>query len=113
MGHVHLQVAEIPDTVGFYRDRLGFELTASLGAQAAFLAAGGYHHHVGANTWQSAGASPPPDGSAALRRATIVFPDSGSRDDALQRVADSGGEPEDTPEGPVVRDPSGNGLLLA
>ena len=112
MGHVHLQVAEIPETVGFYRDVLGFDLTASLGMQAAFLAAGGYHHHVGANTWQSAGASPPPEGSAALRRAAIVFPDSGSRDEALRRVADGGREPEDTPEGPLVRDPSGNGLLL-
>ncbi len=112
MGHVHLQVAEIPDTVGFYRDQLGFELTASLGDQAAFLAAGGYHHHVGANTWQSAGASPPPDGSAALRRATIIFPDSQSRGEALKRVAEGGQEPEETPEGPVIRDPSGNRLLL-
>jgi catechol 2,3-dioxygenase len=113
MGHVHLQVAEIPETVGFYRDRLGFELTASLGSQAAFLAAGGYHHHVGANTWQSAGAAPPPEGSAALRRATILFPDSASRDEAAQRVVEGGQEPEATPEGPVVRDPSGNRLLLA
>ena len=113
MGHVHLQVAEIPDTVGFYRDRLGFELTASLGSQAAFLAAGGYHHHVGANIWQSAGAAPPPEGSAALRRATILFPDTESRDEALRRTVEGGQEAEVTPEGPVVRDPSGNGLLLA
>ena len=112
MGHVHLQVAEIPETVGFYRDRLGFDLTASLGNQVAFLAAGGYHHHVGANTWQSAGAAPPPEGSAALRRATILFPDSESRDDALGRVVEGGQDPEETPEGPVVRDPSGNRLLL-
>jgi len=113
MGHVHLQVAEIPKTVAFYRDQLGFELTASLGMQAAFLAAGGYHHHIGVNTWASADASPPPEGSASLRRATIAFPDSESRDAALQRTVEGGGEIEDTPEGPVVRDPSGNGLLLA
>jgi catechol 2,3-dioxygenase len=113
MGHVHLQVAEIPETVRFYRDVLGFDLMVAIGSQAAFLAAGGYHHHVGANTWQSAGAPPPPEGSAALRRATIVLPDSESRDEALRRVVADGQEPEDTPAGPVVRDPSGNSLLLA
>ena len=67
MGHVHLKVADVPGTVRFYRDVLGFGLMAALGAQAAFLGAGGYHHHVGANTWESAGASPAPPGAAALR----------------------------------------------
>jgi catechol 2,3-dioxygenase len=113
MGHVHLQVAEIPETLRFYRDLLGFDLMASYGSQAAFLSAGGYHHHLGANTWNSAGAAPPPEGAAALRRATIVLPDSETRDEVVRRVADDGQEPEDTPEGPVVRDPSGNRLLLA
>jgi catechol 2,3-dioxygenase len=113
MGHVHLQVAEIPETVRFYRDVLGFDLMVAIGSQAAFLAAGGYHHHLGANTWQSAGAQPPPEGSAALRRATIVFPDTESRAEALERVRADGQEPEETAEGPVVRDPSGNSLLLA
>ncbi len=83
MGHVHLKVASIPDTVAFYRDVLGFELMAQLGEQAAFLAAGGYHHHIGANTWESAGAPPPPEGSAALRHVTIVLPDAAERDRVL------------------------------
>ena len=113
VGHVHLQVAEIPETLRFYRDLLGFDLMASYGSQAAFLSAGGYHHHLGANTWNSACSSPPPEGSAALRRATIVLPDSETRDEVVRRVAEAGQEPEDTPEGPVVRDPSGNRLLLA
>ena len=55
MGHVHLKVASIPETVAFYRDVLGFGLMAQLGPQAAFLAAGGYHHHIGTNTWESTG----------------------------------------------------------
>jgi catechol 2,3-dioxygenase len=113
MGHVHLQVADIPETVRFYRDVLGFDEMASYGSQATFLAAGGYHHHVGANTWASAGAPPPPEGSASLRRATIVLPDAESQHEAVRRVAETGQQPEDTPEGPVIRDPSGNRLLLA
>jgi catechol 2,3-dioxygenase len=109
MGHVHLKVRAIPETVAFYRDALGFGLMAQLGTQAAFLAAGGYHHHVGANTWESAGATPPPPGSAAIRHATIVLPDAAEGDRVLDRVARHG----HTVEGSTVRDPSGNVLVLA
>jgi catechol 2,3-dioxygenase len=113
MGHVHLKVADVDDTVAFYRDGLGFGLMAALGGQAAFLAAGGYHHHIGANTWESRGASPPPPGSAALRHATIVLPDAAERSRILDRLADRGHEPEDAAGDPLVRDPSGNALRLA
>jgi catechol 2,3-dioxygenase len=113
MGHVHLRVASIPDTIAFYRDVLGFDLMAQLGAQAAFLSAGGYHHHIGANTWESAGAAPPPEGAASLRHATIVLPDAAERDRVLGRAADAGYAFEDSDDGPRVRDPSGNALVLA
>ena len=108
VGHVHFKASSIPETVGFYRDLLGFDVTASLGDQAAFLSAGGYHHHVGANVWESAGAPPPPPGHAALRHATIVLPTEDTRDDVAARVG-----AEDSPHGPLVRDPSGNALVLA
>ena len=67
MGHVHLQVANIPETERFYTEVLGFDLQARYGDQATFLSAGGYHHHLGGNVWNSRGAPPPPPGSAALR----------------------------------------------
>jgi catechol 2,3-dioxygenase len=112
MGHVHLKVADVAESVAFYRDVLGFDLMTTYGAQAAFLSAGGYHHHIGANTWQSQGAPPEPDGVAGLRYATITFPDAASRDAAAGRVAAKGGDVADAPRGPVVRDPAGNALLL-
>lgn len=112
MGHVHLKVAAIPESVAFYRDALGFGLMAMLGSRAAFLGAGGYHHHLGANTWESAGAPPPPRGAAALRRATLVLPDAAERDRLLGRL-DAAGHPPVTGEaGPMVRDPSGIALDL-
>ena len=113
MGHVHLQVAAIAETIEFYRDVLGFDLVADLGGSAAFLSAGGYHHHIGANVWNSAGASPPPPGAAALRRTTIHLTDADARAAVVGRVTGAGQEAEETPDGPVVRDPSGNSLLLA
>jgi catechol 2,3-dioxygenase len=102
MGHVHLRVAEVEETVHYYRDLLGFDLTAQLGPQAAFLSAGGYHHHLGGNTWESRGASPAPPGTASLRRFTIVVPDDAERAAVAGRL---GG-------GDLFEDPSGNPFVL-
>jgi len=60
VGHVHLKVAEIDAAVQFWTRDAGLELMTRFGAQAAFLASGGYHHHIGANTWMSGGAPPEP-----------------------------------------------------
>ncbi|MEA2481450.1 MAG: catechol 2,3-dioxygenase [Thermoleophilaceae bacterium] len=109
MGHVHLRVAAVPPTIAFYRDLLGFGLMASLGS-AAFLGAGGYHHHLGANTWESAGREAAPPGYATLRQATVVLPDAAERDRLLGAV---GQEPEAVDGGGMlVRDPSGNAVVL-
>jgi catechol 2,3-dioxygenase len=113
MGHVHLRVADVPRTVEFYNGVLGMGVMAQLGPAAAFLSAGGYHHHVGANVWESRGASPAPPGAATLRQATIVLPDADERDRVAGRVAEAGQEPEAREGGLLVRDPSGNSLLLA
>ena len=113
MGHVHFRVREIEETIAFYRDVLGLGLMAQLGPMAAFLSAGGYHHHVGANTWESRGASPAPPGSATLNYATIILPDEAERDRVAGRVADAGQEPKPHDSGLLVRDPAGNALVLA
>lgn len=113
MGHIHLCVADIPRTIPFYRDVLGFALMTSLGGQAAFLSAGGYHHHLGANTWESAGAGQPPEGAAVLKRATIVLPSGTERDRLVARVADAGYEPVALDDNALVHDPSGNPIVLA
>jgi catechol 2,3-dioxygenase len=112
MGHVHLRVSSIPETVAFYRDVVGFDLTAALGNQAAFLSAGGYHHHVGANVWESAGAPAAPPDRATLRHWTIVLPSAEDRDKTAARIAATGQDAEENPAGTLFRDPSGNALVL-
>jgi catechol 2,3-dioxygenase len=102
MGHVHLCVADVEQTVQYYRDVVGFGLMVQLGDQAAFLSAGGYHHHLGGNTWQSAGRPFAPEGYARLTQMTIVLPDDASRNRLADRVG-----------GTEVRDPSGNPIALA
>ncbi|MDX6620798.1 MAG: catechol 2,3-dioxygenase [Gaiellales bacterium] len=112
MGHVHLQVSQIPATIEFYRDVLGFGLMAEYGGQAAFLSAGGYHHHIGGNTWRSGGAGPPQPGAAALRRFEIVLANAAERDQVVERLAATGHKIEDHEEGPLARDPSSNAFVL-
>jgi len=102
VGHVHLCVRDVEEMIGFYRDRLGMDVTAQVGDQAAFLSVGGYHHHLGGNTWETRGAPPAPEGTARLLGFTIVLPD----DAEVERVAERIG-------GADVRDPSGNPLVLA
>lgn len=58
VGHVHLQVGDIPTARAFYVDTLGFEATAGSHPAALFTSAGGYHHHIAMNTWNSRGAGP-------------------------------------------------------
>jgi catechol 2,3-dioxygenase len=113
MGHVHLRVADVPETTAFYRDVLGFELMASLGDQAAFLAADGYHHHLGANTWESAGAPQAPPGTARLLHATVLLPTEADRDEVVRRLDERGTRVEDGELGFTVHDPSANAILLA
>jgi catechol 2,3-dioxygenase len=112
MGHIHLQVRDVPEAIGFYRDVVGLDLMATYGPQAAFLSAGGYHHHVGANTWNSQGSGPAPEGAATLRHATLVLPDADALGDVLERLAAAGVEVVEREGGRLVRDPSGVPLLL-
>jgi len=101
MGHVHLRVSDVDETIGFYRDVLGFDLMAQLGPEAAFLSAGGYHHHLGGNTWERRGAGQAPESTATLQHFTILLPDEASRDEVAARAG-----------GTRVTDPSGNTLAL-
>lgn len=117
IGHVHLKVADLERSLGFYRDVLGFELTQRYGRQAAFLSAGGYHHHLGLNTWESAGGSPPPPGATGLYHVAILYPSRAELADALRRLMAAGIPLEGAADHGVsealyLRDPDGNGVEL-
>jgi catechol 2,3-dioxygenase len=111
MGHVHLQVADIPAAEGFYNGALGLDVMVRSYPGALFLAAGGYHHHLGVNTWQSQGAPPPPEGALGLDRYELVLPSADERDAAAERLGESG-DPVRLDEGVLATDPSGNRVLL-
>ncbi len=113
IGHIHLKVANIPDAVAFYRDLLGFQLMARFGPSAAFLSAGGYHHHIGMNTWESLGAPPPPSDAVGMQYFTVRLGDDLALEELRTRLVNAGVPLEAGSEGYRVRDPAGNGVLLA
>jgi len=112
MGHVHLHVAYLDQAVDFYTDVLGFELMASYGEEAAFVAAGGYHHHLGLNTWAGVGAPAPGRDDASLQWYEIRLPDQGALTEVVGRLEAAGVKRTATEGAWLVHDPSGNGLML-
>jgi catechol 2,3-dioxygenase len=112
IGHVHLQVSDLREAETFYHGVLGFDVTVRGYPGALFVSAGGYHHHVGLNTWHSAGSGPPAPGSIGLRNFEVTLPDAGELEAVLDRVRSAGLDATPDGSGWLLRDPSGNGVLL-
>jgi catechol 2,3-dioxygenase len=110
VGHVHLHVADLPRSLRFYRDVLGFEPMASL-PNAAFVSAGGYHHHLGFNTWRGEGVPPAPAGTVGLRHWTLLLEDPADLAAVTARIDAAGIAREAVgDDGVTVRDPDGNAV---
>jgi len=117
IGHVHLKVANIERSLGFYCGVLGFELTQRYGSGAAFISAGGYHHHIGLNTWESLGGAPPPAGTTGLFHLAILYPSRATLANALRRLLNAGisldgASDHGVSEALYLRDPDQNGVEL-
>ncbi len=117
IGHVHLKVADLDRALAFWQGVLGFELQQRMGAQAAFISAGGYHHHIGLNTWESAGGPPPALGTTGLYHVAILYPTRRDLAVAVQRVLEAGirlqgASDHGVSEAIYLSDPDGNGIEL-
>jgi catechol 2,3-dioxygenase len=88
VGHVHLQVGDVPAARAFYVDALGFEETATVPG-ALFVSAGGYHHHMAMNTWNSRGAGPRAS-SLGLGKVAITVPGADDVGALRERLARAG-----------------------
>jgi catechol 2,3-dioxygenase len=112
MGHIHLQVAHLPDTRRFYVDLLGLDVMVEIPGQATFLSSGGYHHHLGANTWAGVGAPPAPPEQARLKRAALEVAEPDELERIEARLGDAGVEAVRDGARVLVEDPSRNPLEL-
>ncbi len=110
--HIHLYHGDLAAGKRFYVDILGFEVQAELGGQAVFVSAGGYHHHVGFNVWKGRGIPPQPEGAAGLRYYTVKLVEDAERERVLERIRIAGLTVAETPDGSLVHDPGGLGVVL-
>ena len=116
IGHVHLRVADLERSLGFWRDVIGLEVMQRM-PQAVFLSADGYHHHIAINTWESQGGRPPAPGSTGLFHVALLYPGRAALGTALQRLLDAGVAVEGASDHGVsealyLSDPDGNGVEL-
>ncbi len=117
IGHVHLKVADLEESLKFYRDLLGFELQQYYGDSAAFISAGGYHHHIGLNTWHSKNAAPAPVRAAGLYHTAILYPTRKDLAIVLKRLIEAkypltGASDHGVSEAIYLDDPDKNGVEL-
>jgi len=111
VGHVHLQVGDVPTARAFYVDALGFAETASLGGTALFVSAGSYHHHMAMNVWNSRGAGRRAD-TLGLGRVEITVPDADALGAARQRLTARGVAVADDGRSIRFDDPWANAITL-
>jgi catechol 2,3-dioxygenase len=117
IGHVHLKVADIQRSLGFYQQLLGFEIMQWYGTSAVFISAGGYHHHIGLNTWYSKNAAPAPQHAPGLFHTAILYPTRKDLATILKRLTDArypltGMSDHGVSEAIYLDDPDGNGVEL-
>ena len=117
IGHAHLTVSALENSLKFYRDLLGFEVTTRFGDSAVFLSAGGYHHHIALNTWAGKGAKPAPYGHTGLYHFAILYPNRKELATTVKKLADAnypleGAADHGVSEAIYLRDPDNNGVEL-
>lgn len=117
VGHIHLTVADLDRSLSFYRDLLGFQVTARMGNSAVFLSAGGYHHHIGLNTWAGKGIPPAPRGYAGMYHVAFLYPTRKELAVVVRRLVDAGyvldgASDHGVSEAIYLTDPDGNGVEL-
>lgn len=114
IGHLHLRVADMAESVAFYRDQIGFE-TNMFSPQIGMYdmsARGSFPHRLAGNIWESGGRPQRPAGTAGLRYWTLVLRTPEDLAHTVSRVAIAGGTFEQQGDDAMVVDPSGNRLLL-
>jgi catechol 2,3-dioxygenase len=112
LGHVHLNVASIGDSIDFYTVELGMNLIMRYGRQAAFFSVNGYHHHIGVNTWEGEGAGQAGPQATGMSYFTIELEGPHQFDAAMDRMEARGRLLARNRQAGLVQDPSGNYFQL-
>ncbi|MET3926847.1 VOC family protein [Devosia sp. 2618] len=113
IGHVHVHVKDLRQSMEFYRDVLGFAgflLIDSFGMGDVGLDY--MPHTIAFNIWSGPNASLPVAGSAGLRWFTIVLPDAATLDGVKTRLVNANAAVTPIDGGIETQDPSGNRIKI-
>ncbi|MFA5006650.1 MAG: VOC family protein [Candidatus Izemoplasmatales bacterium] len=105
LGHLHLAVRDLEKSLSFYRDVVGFAVTADGYPGARFLSSSGYHHHLALNVWERV--LPRVEGRAGLAAATVFFPACEAAAAAAGRARAAGCPEASDDRGTAFLDPDG------
>ena len=111
LGHIHLQVGNVPEADRFYEGVLGLKKMASYPG-ASFYASGSYHHHVAANIWNSRNAPARSGAMTGLQDYELAFNDNAVLDGVLATLEGLEIKVDRTARGYHLQDPWGIGLTL-
>ncbi|MBC2773001.1 VOC family protein [Rhizobium sp. AQ_MP] len=111
LGHIHLQVGNVPEADRFYEGVLGLKKMASYPG-ASFYASGSYHHHVAANVWNSRNAPARTAAMTGLQDYELAFTDQAALDRVLATLEGLEIKVDRTVRGFSLADPWGIGLTL-
>lgn len=112
LGHLHLQVSDLPQANGFFRDVLGLDLIAS-SPGASFFSSGRYHHHLAANIWNTRNAPRRSPDMTGLGTYAIRFNDTAALSSALAALDRLEIPTTRTGDTVSLTDPFGIGLTLS
>ena len=112
IGHIHLQVSDIPEADAFFRDVLGLDVMARYPG-ASFFATGKYHHHVAANVWNSRGQPKRHAAMTGLADYTIRFNDPAKLAAAVRKLDEMAIPTTRSGDTVSLVDPWGIGLRLS
>lgn len=113
IGHIHLHVADLEQSMHYYRDGIGFGglfIIRQFGM--GDLGLDYMPHTIAFNIWSGPHAAQQPPDHAGLRWFHIVVPDLASLDAVRTRLGAIGAASTDTNEGLETRDPAGNLLKV-
>jgi catechol 2,3-dioxygenase len=116
VGHIHLHVGDLQETVDFYQGVIGFipNVQEPLFRMADMQAGGSFPHRIALNEWQGHGAPQRPTGTAGLNHFELRLRSPEELAAAVasyEALTGTTAEPENA--GALIRDPAGNAIRLA
>lgn len=112
IGHVHLTVNDLKAAGEFYRKVIGLEETQRMASGAIFFSSDGYHHRVAVNNWLGENAPNQAENASGLRWFELIVKDKKMAEEIRSRAEKAGVAVEERPDGFLLHDPAGNGVMM-